>query len=115
MEKLRNIRRGECNCKKRWKIKNANKSFFRNPSIAGKSILDPKCNIKLNVAKDTLDKHKASSVNDPLHNIPLPPLDDLPEPPSFLRDFNTSKFNFSRFMHNIRADFPLRGEHALLA
>ena len=78
MEKLRNIRRGERNRKKRWKIKNANKSFFRNPYIAGKSILDPKCNIKLNVAKDTLDKHKASSINDPLHNIPLPPLDDLP-------------------------------------
>ena len=84
MAKLRNIRRGERNRKNRWKIKNANKSFFRNPYIAGKSILDPKCNIKLNVDKDTLEKHKASSVNDPLHNIPLPPLDDLPEPPSFL-------------------------------
>ena len=103
MEKLRNIRRGERYRKKRWKIKNANKSFFRNPYTAGKSILDPKCNIKLNVAKDTLDKHKASSVNDPLHNIPLPPLDDLPEPPSFLRDFNTSKFNFSHFMHIVNS------------
>ena len=49
MAKLRNIRRGERNRKKRWKIKNANKSFFRNPYIAVKSILDPKCNIKLNV------------------------------------------------------------------
>ena len=103
MAKLRNIRRGERNRKKRWKIKNANKSFFRNPYIAGKSILDPKCNIKLNVDKDTLDKHKASSVNDPLHNIPLPPLDDLPEPPSFLRDFNSSKFNFSDFMHIVNS------------
>ena len=105
MEKLRNIRRSEHNRKKRWKIKNANKSFFRNTYIAGKSILDPKCNIKLNVAKDTLDKHKASSVNDPLHNIPLPPLDDLPEPlpESFLRDFNKSKFNFSHFMHIVNS------------
>ena len=101
--KLRNIRRGERNRKRCWKIKNANKSFFRNPYIAGKSILDPKCNIKLNVDKDTLDKHKASSVNDPLHNIPLPPLGDLPEPPSFLRDFNTSQFNFSDFMRIVNS------------
>ena len=76
--------------------------FFRNPYIAGKFILDPKCNIILNVDKDTLDKHKASSVNVPLH-IPLPPLDDLPEAPYFLRDFNSSKFNFSDFMHIVNS------------
>ena len=81
MLKLRNIRKGEHNRKKRWKIKNANKSFFQNPYQAGKNILDPKCNIKLTVDKGTLDKHNASSVADPLHNIPLPPLKDLPEQP----------------------------------
>ena len=58
MLKLRNIRKGERNRKKRWKIKNGNKSFFQNP----KNILDPKCNIKLTVDKGTLDKHKVSSV-----------------------------------------------------
>ena len=93
MSKLRNIRKGEHNRKKRWKIKNANKSFFQNTYQAGKNILDPKCNIKL-----TVDKHKASSVADPLHNIPLPPLKDLPEQPNILKGFNTSKFNFSDFM-----------------
>ena len=31
MLKLRNIRKSEHNRKKRWKIKNANKSFFQNP------------------------------------------------------------------------------------
>ena len=98
MLKLRNIRKGEHNRKKRWKIKNANKSFFQNPYQAGKNILDPKCNIKLTVDKGTLDKHKASSVADPLHNIPLPPLKDLPEQPTILKGFNTSKFNFSVFM-----------------
>ena len=61
MLKLRNIRKGEHNRKKRWKIKNANKSFFQNPYQAGKNILDPKCNIKLTADKGTLDKHKASS------------------------------------------------------
>ena len=52
-----------------------------------KNILDPKCNIKLTVDKGTLDKHKASSVADPLHNIPLPPLKDLPEQPNILKGF----------------------------
>ena len=100
---LRNIRKGEHNRKKRWKIKNANKSFFQNPYQAGKNILDPKCNIKLTVDKGTLDKHKASSVADPLHNIPLPPLKDLPEQPNILKGFNTSKFNFSDFMRFVNS------------
>ena len=47
------------------------------------NILDPKCNIKLTVDKGTLDKHNASSVADPLHNIPLPPLKNLPDPSPF--------------------------------
>ena len=56
MAKLRNIRRGERNRKKRWKIKNDNKSFFRNPYITGKSNLDPKCNIKVTFAPNLAKK-----------------------------------------------------------
>ena len=67
--------------------------FFQNPSQSGKNILDLKCNIKLTVHKGTLDKHKASSVADPLHNIPLFLLKDLPEQPTILKGFDTSKFN----------------------
>ena len=94
---MRNIRRGERNRKKRWKVKNANKSFFQNPYQAGKTVIDPKCNIRLSVDKDVLDEHKATCIDDPKWKVPLIPLKDLPEPPSVLKNFNSSKLNFSDF------------------
>ena len=103
MVRLRNIRRGERNRKKRWKIKNSNKKFFKNPYQAGKDILDPRCNIKLSVDKEALDKHKASSISDRFKDCPLPPLEDLPEPPSILKEFDNSKFKFSDFMQIVNS------------
>ena len=41
--RLARLRKGERNRKRRWKRKQANLRFSRNPYQAGKDVLDPKC------------------------------------------------------------------------
>ena len=95
--KLRKLRRGEKNRKKRWKKCLASKMFYKNPYKTGKSVLDQKCHVKLNIDEVTLDNHKSSSVSDPFRNIPLPPFEGLPPAPSIKKPFSSSKLNFSDF------------------
>ncbi|XP_057310248.1 uncharacterized protein LOC130648228 [Hydractinia symbiolongicarpus] len=95
--KLTTLRRGEQNRKKRWKIHNANRAFGKNPYKAGKDLLDPKCSIRLNVPKESLDAHKASVLIDPLYEIPLSTLPGLPNAPNVTSPFDFSKFNFKDF------------------
>ena len=103
--KLRKFRRGERNRKRRWKLKSASRAFFKNPYQAGKDVLDPKSNVNLETDKDSLDKHKSSSVADPLRNFPLPPLEGLPPAPLIESAFISSGFKrdvFSRVLSTRR-------------
>ena len=80
--KLRSLRRSERNRKKRWRFKNANIKFKRNPYQAGKDLLDPRCHIKLSIGKETLDRYLSSIVRDELYDVPLVDLPGLPPPPT---------------------------------
>ncbi|XP_057299380.1 uncharacterized protein LOC130630000 [Hydractinia symbiolongicarpus] len=97
LAKLRLLRRGERNKKRRWKISNARRAFSRNPYLAGKNILDPKCSIKLEVARNEMDSHNHSTLNDPSRHIPLSDLPGLPSPPNPVSAFDSSKLKFKDF------------------
>ena len=88
--RLRSMRKGEKSRKTRWKIKQANASFNKNPYEAGKKVLVPNCNIKLQCDKTTLDKFKSSTLSDLQHSEPLPILEDLPPTPKITKEFNSS-------------------------
>ena len=64
--------------KVRWKGKQANSLLNKNPCLASKRVLDPRCYVKLSADKGTMDQHKSSAVFDPFNSVPLPPLDGLP-------------------------------------
>ena len=98
MKRLRSIRKGEAKRKQRWKNKQAHKAFSKNPYVAGKNVLDPQCKARLTVDKVSLDKHKSSTLLDLLYNVPLPPLDGLPPPPSISSPFFSQKLTYSEFM-----------------
>ena len=49
--RLRSLRKGEHKRKFRWKRKQANSNFKKNPYLAGKKVLDPRCNVKLSSDK----------------------------------------------------------------
>ena len=62
--RLRRLRKGEKNRKKRWKIKQANKDFLNNPYEAGKKVLDPESKIFLKCDKEDLDSYKSFTLKD---------------------------------------------------
>ena len=74
--RLRSLRKGERKRKARWKRKQANNLFNKNPYLASKRVLDPRCYVELSAEKNTMDQHKSSAVFDPF-NVTLPPLDGL--------------------------------------
>ena len=55
--RLRSLRKGEHKRKARWKRKQAN-LFNKNPYLASKRVLDPRCYVKLSADKNTMDQHK---------------------------------------------------------
>ena len=97
-QRLRNFRRGEKNRKKRWKVKHAYQSFLKNPYDAGKMVLDPKCDVKLNCDKSFLDQFKFKNLSDPLRNFPLPQLDGLPPVPECNSPFDNSNLKIEDFV-----------------
>ena len=96
-QRLRNFRRGEKNRKKRWKIEESYQSFTKNPFQAGKKVLDPKCDVKLECDKPSLDQFKTNTLSDPLKNFPLPPLNGLPNKPTCVFDFDNSTLKVEDF------------------
>ena len=92
--RLRSLRKGEHKQKDRFKRKQANNSFNKNPSLTSKRILDPRCYVKLSADKNTMDQHKSSAVFDPFNSVPLPPLDGLPLPPPICKSFSLGKSFF---------------------
>ena len=53
--RLKILRKSEKKRKKRWKIKQANKAFIRNPYQAGKDVLNPFCETYLVRSKEQMD------------------------------------------------------------
>ena len=95
--RLRSLRKGEHKRKARWKRKQANNLFNKNPYLASKRVLDPRCYVKLSADKNTMDQHKSSAVFDPFNNVPLPPLDGLPPAPPICKSFTSENLSFSEF------------------
>ena len=95
--RLRSLRKGEHKPKARWKRKQANNLFNKNPYLASKRVLDPRCYVKLSADKNTMDQHKSSAVFDPFNNVPLPPLDGLPPAPPICKSFTSENLSFSEF------------------
>ena len=69
---------GEKNRKKRWKVKQANKAFLKNPYEAGKKVLNPESRIFLNCESADLDSFKTKTLRDESYRDLLPPLEGLP-------------------------------------
>ena len=84
--RLRVLRRGESSRKRRWKIKQANQAFLKNPFEAGKKVLDPICNKVLQCTSSQLDFTKSKNLYDEKKNRPLTSLSGLPEHPTLSSD-----------------------------
>ena len=95
--RLQNFRRGEKSRKRRWKVKQANQSFGKNPYEAGKRVLDPKFESKLKCSKSSLDQFKSKSLSDTFHNVPLESLNGLPDAPNCVFDFDNSNIKVEDF------------------
>ena len=100
---LQNFRRGERNRKRRWKTKNAYQSFRKNSFEAGKKVSDPKCDIKLNCTRSTLDLFKSTTLSDAFQNIPLPPLNGLPSAPTPTYKFNNANLKIDDFFFRLNS------------
>ena len=95
--RLGSLRKGEQKRKARWKRKQANSFYNKNPYLASKRVLDPRCYVKLSADKNTMDQHKSSAVFDPFNNVPLPPLDGLPPAPPICKSFTSENLSFGGF------------------
>ena len=95
--RLRSLRKGEHKRKARWKRKQANNLFNKNPYLASKRVLDPRCYVKLSADKNIMDQHKSFAVFDPFNNVPLPPLVGLPPAPPICKSFTSENLSFSEF------------------
>ena len=101
--RLRVLRRGESSRKKRWKIKQANQAFLKNPFDAGKKVLDPICNKVLQCSSSQLDLFKTKNLFDQSKDIPLTSLSGLPEPPILKSNFKCSNFKLENFYATINS------------
>ena len=95
--RLRSLRKGEHKRKVRWKRKQADILFKKNPFLAAKNVLDPKCYKNLSIDKDSMDSHKSSASKDIHHDVPLPPLHGLPPCPPISFPFVSKHLTFSEF------------------
>ena len=95
--RLRSLRKDEHKRKARWKRKQANNLFNKNPYLASKRFLDPRCYVKLSADKNTMDQDKSSAVFDPFNNVPLPPLESLPPAPPICKSFRSENQSVSEF------------------
>ena len=95
---LRKLRKVGNRRKKRWLRKRQRESFKANPYKCGKDLLTPKNFSKLTIPTAELDKILKSLHADPSRDIPLPPLEGLPDPPAVKVEFDTSPPSFESFM-----------------
>ena len=95
--RLRSLCKGEHKQKARWKRKQANNFFNRNPCLASKRVFDPRCYVKLSGDKNSMDQHNSSAVFDPFNSVPVPPLDGIPPTPPICKSFTSENLSFSEF------------------
>ena len=72
------------------------KSFKANPKC-GKDLLSPKNFSKLSIPTADLDRILKALHSDPSRDIPLPPLEGLPDPPVVKAKFDAAPFSFESF------------------
>ena len=94
---LRSLSNCENKQKARWKRKQANNLFNKNPYLASKRVLEPRCYVKFSADKKTMDQHKSSAVFDPFNNVHLPPLDCLRPAPPICKSFTSGNLSFCAF------------------
>ena len=92
--RLRSLCKGEHKRKARWKRKQANNLFNKNPYLASKRVIVPTCYVTLSADKNTMDQHKSSAVFAPFNNVPLPPLDGFPPAPPICKSFTSENISF---------------------
>ena len=92
ISRLRSLHKYEHKRKARWKRKQANNLFNKNPCLASKRVLNPRCYVKLSTDKNIVDQHKSSAVFDPFNSAPLPPLVRLPPAPPIYQSFASEWF-----------------------
>ena len=96
---LRSLLKGEHKQKASCKRKQSNSLFNKNPCLASKRVLDPRCYVKLSADTNTMDQHKSSAVFDPFSSVSLPPMDDgLPLAPPVCKSVTSENFSFSEFI-----------------
>ena len=94
---LRQLRKTGNRRKKRWLRNRQRKSFKANPYKCGKDLLRPKNFSKLSIPTADLDRILKSMHSDPSRDVPLPPLDGLPDPPVVDFKFDASTFSSQAF------------------
>ena len=92
--RLKSFRKGEHKRKARWKRKQDNSLFNKNPCLAGKRVLDPRCYVKFSADKNTMCQHKSYPVFNPFNSVLLPPLDGLPPAPPICKSFTSENLSF---------------------
>ena len=95
---LRSLLKGEHKQKASCKRKQSNSLFNKNPCLASKRVLDPRCYVKLSADTNTMDQHKSSAVFDPFSSVSLPPMDGLPLAPPVCKSVTSENFSFSEFI-----------------
>ena len=95
--KLRIERKKERHTRRKWKAKILYRKFIKDPFDAGRQILSPSPNCKLVVDQETMDLHLENVCGDSERDIPLPPLEGLPEPPKIKKKFQVGGFLRAKF------------------
>ena len=95
--KLRIERKKERHTRRKWKAKILYRKFIKDPFDAGRQILSPSPNCKLVVDQETMDLHLENLCGDSERDIPLPPLEGLPEPPKIKKKFQVGGFLRAKF------------------
>ena len=71
--------------------------FKKNPYLAGKNVLDPRCYVQLKVSKDALDAHLSASTKDEMKDVPLGDLPGLSEI-QLKKQFRCTKLSYKRYL-----------------
>ena len=78
-ERRRTLKRAENTRKKRWRRKKTRERFYQDPFKTVKDVLSPKTNVQPDVSVEKLNKYVEEVVSDTYRDIPLGPLEGLPE------------------------------------
>ena len=95
--KLRAQRKKERHSRRSWKARGLYKRFKKDPFAAGREILSPSPDTRLEVNQDVMDTHLENLCKDDERDVPLTHLEGLPNPPSVKKKFPIGSFFKSSF------------------